>query len=181
MGSSISFIQYMRAHGNTPGPTQRPYLTGTLSGLAAAIPSQLISHYSGASASVALGLDVGLWLIFVLETAVFLLAGMLYAAVFKRAANDCEGGWLFGISYGFLLWMLAPVTLWETITSRPLAVGPAAMGLFGAHVIYGLVLGLLFPRVHTIVQKRLRDVEGPRNEFGQAKNAKPDERKRLKK
>ena len=90
------------------------------------------------------------------------LAGMLYAAIFKRAANDCEGGWLFGISYGFLLWMLAPITLWQLVTPHPVVVGGAAMGLFGAQVFYGLVLGLIFPRIHQLVQIRLSDV--PKNQ-----------------
>src|SRR5687768_9062201 len=155
MAKDISFMQYMRAHGNTPGPTQRPLLTGAISGLLAEIPSALLLYYSGASASVAAAFDVGGWFVFTVSAALKVLAGLIYAAIFKRAANDREGSWLFGAAYGFLLWMLAPVTLWQLITSRPVAVGRAAMGLFGAQVLYGLVLGLVYPRVHSLVQGKL--------------------------
>jgi hypothetical protein len=166
MGREISFIQYMRAHGNTPGPTQRPYLNGALSGFTAAIPSLLVFHYSGASDSVALKIGMNLWLVLLLHTSVLIVGGMIYAAIFKRAANDCKGGWLFGISYGFLLWMLGPVTLWETVTSLPLAVGTAAMGLFAAQLVFGLLLGLTYPRMHALVQKRLNNAGGAAQGYG---------------
>lgn len=83
------------------------------------------------------------------------LAGILYAAIFKRAANDRRGGWLFGASYGFVLWIIAPITLWQLITPRPFVVGTAAMGLFGAHVVFGVVLGLVFPWIHIFVQTKM--------------------------
>jgi hypothetical protein len=70
-----------------------------------------------------------------------------------RAANDGGGGWLFGISYGYLLWMLGPVTLVQWVMARPVLVGGASRGLFAAHLLYGLVLGLLFPRVHRLIQR----------------------------
>jgi len=148
----------MRAHGNTPGPTQRPYLTGAISGVLAQIPALLILFYSGALESLARGTGKSQLLISILSTGVMALAGILYAAIFKRAANDFSGGWLFGISYGFLLWVLSPLTLWQLITERPIAVGGAAMGLFGTHVVFGLALGFIFPRVHCRVQRRLRRV-----------------------
>ena len=151
-------MQYMRAHGNTPGPTQRPLLTGAISGVLAEIPSALLLYYSGASESVAAAFGVEIWIVFAASGMLKVLAGLLYAAIFKRSANDREGGWLFGAAYGFLLWMIAPLTLWQLITSRPVAVGKAAMGLFGAQVLYGLVLGLIYPRVHSLVQGKLSDV-----------------------
>jgi hypothetical protein len=160
MGREISFIQYMRAHGNTPGPTQRPYLNGALSGFAAAVPSIFVFLFSGASRSVASSIGMSPWQVLLLHTFVLIVGGMIYAAIFKRAANDCEGGWLFGISYGFLLWMLGPVALWETVAAQPLAVGTAAMGLFAAHIIFGLVLGLVYPRMHALLQKRLNNIGG---------------------
>jgi hypothetical protein len=86
-----------------------------------------------------------------------ILAGVLYAAVFKRAANDFHGGWLFGASFGFLLWMVTPVALWQLFTGQPIVVGGAAMGLFGAHVLYGIALGLIFPWIHTLIQSRLNE------------------------
>ena len=165
MARDISFLQYMRAHGNTPGPTQRPYLTGAISGVLAQIPALLILYYSGALESLATGTGTSQWLASVLSTGIMAVAGILYAAIFKRAANDFSGGWLFGISYGFLLWLLSPLTLWQLITSQPIAVGGAAMGLFGTHVVFGLALGFIFPRVHCRVQLRLQRVFEEQN-FG---------------
>lgn len=150
-------MQYLRAHGNTPGPTQRPLLTGAVSGLLAAIPFAVLLYYSGALASIGSGYSIRIWLVLCVNAGLMILAGMLYAAVFKRAANDCKGGWLFGISYGFLIWMAAPVTLWQLVTSQPIVIGRAAMGLFGAHLLYGLALGTVYPYIHWLLQTSLSD------------------------
>jgi hypothetical protein len=72
--------------------------------------------------------------------------------VFQRAAGDRRGGWLFGISYGFLLWMLGPITFLQILLGRPLATGGAAMGILVANLLAGLVLGLIFPWVHQWVR-----------------------------
>lgn len=151
-------MQYMRAHGNTPGPTQRPKLTGALSGLLAEIPALPLLWWSGALASLAEAVRLNLWLVFPLHALVMMLAGVLYGQVFKRAANDHHGGWLFGISYGFLLWMLGPVTVLQWIISRPVATGFAAMGMLGAQLVFGLALGLLFPWIHNLIQRELSEV-----------------------
>jgi hypothetical protein len=158
MARDISFMQYMRAHGNTPGPTQRPLLTGAISGLIATVPYILILYFSDALRSAAQNFGIGVSLATVVGVLLAILAGMIYALIFKRAANDTRGGWLFGISFGFLLWMLGPVGLWQTITSRPVALGTAAMGIFGAQLVYGLALGLVFPRIHFLLQGSLKDV-----------------------
>jgi len=159
MARDISFLQYMRAHGNTPGPTQRPYLNGAISGLFAAVPSFIVLYFSDALDSIEKTFSASRPLTLVVYAALMILAGIAYAAIFKRAANDRQGGWLFGISYGFLLWVLGPVTIWQTISNRPVATGHAAMGLFGAQVIFGLVLGLLFPAVHSFLQARLINLD----------------------
>jgi hypothetical protein len=65
------------------------------------------------------------------------------------------GGWLFGSGYGFLIWMLGPSTIMEWITGRPIAVGTAAIGLFAAVVVYGLVLGSVFPLINRLLQKKM--------------------------
>ena len=155
MSRDISFMQYMRAHGNTPGPTQRPRLTGAISGFAASIPSLLLIFLTGTLENVAQTLGINFWLAIAIDSALITLAGMIYAEIFKRAANDVQGGWLFGAGYGFLLWMLGPTTIWQWITGHPLAVGYPAMGLFGGQILYGLVLGLIFPRIHRLVQTKL--------------------------
>lgn len=145
----------MRAHGNTPGPTQRPYLNGAISGLLAAVPAFIVLYFSNALDSIERTLSTGMTAALIVYAGLMILAGVAYAAIFKRAANDHQGGWLFGISYGFLLWVLGPVTIWQTISSRPVATGHAATGLFAAQVLFGLVLGLLFPAVHSFLQARL--------------------------
>jgi hypothetical protein len=155
MARDVSFLQYMRAHGNTAGPTQRPLLTGAISGLIAFVPYELILNYSGAREAIARGIGLNGWVSIGAGALVMIFAGVLYAAVFKRAANDARGGWLFGASYGFLLWIIAPITLWQLVTARPFIVGQAAMGLFGAHVIFGIVLGFVFPWVHLFVQTKM--------------------------
>jgi hypothetical protein len=83
------------------------------------------------------------------------LAGALYGGVFRRAASDRRGGWLFGISYGFLLWMLGPIALLQTVLGHPLATGTAAMGILGANLLSGLVLGLCFRPAHSLLRKAL--------------------------
>jgi hypothetical protein len=100
------------------------------------------------------------WLIVVLYVMVASFAGALYGGFFQRAASDPRGGWLFGISYGFLFWMLGPVALVQTVLDRPLATGRAAMGLLAASLLSGLVLGLLFRQVHGLVRKGLRAQAG---------------------
>lgn len=172
MASDISFMQYMRAHGNTPGPTQRPLLTGALSGLFAEIPSGLLLYWSGALSSIEKYFFWDTRLILAADGALMIFSGILYAWIFKRAANDCKGGWLFGISFGFLLWMFAPVTLWQIITNQPIAVGHAAMGLFGSRIVFGFFLGLLFPRVHALVQRRLSEALNKPQPSGELKTTK---------
>ena len=166
MAKGASFMQYMRAHGNTPGPTQRPTLTGALTGFLAEIPTLLILWRSGAldSATQSLGLRTGLAL--ALHSVAMVAAGAFYGRLFSRAANDRYGGWLFGISYGFLIWMVGPVTALQWVLARPLAVGVAAMGVLGAHLIYGLALGLLFPWIHRLLRYELSEVKEPTGRKG---------------
>ena len=168
MARSGSFMQYMRAHGNTPGPTQRPVLAGTISGAVAEVPAVAVLWWSGALTSAAQALFLPVWITVILHSAVGIVGGAIYGRVFSRAANDPNGGWLFGLSYGFLIWMIGPVTILQWTLGRPIAIGTAAMGVLGAQLIYGLVLGLIFPGIHRLVQKegdRLRAPSG-RGIFG---------------
>lgn len=158
MARDVSFLQYMRAHGNVAGPTQRPLLTGAISGLIAFVPYELILDHSGARDAITRGLGLNTWISIGIGAVVMILAGMLYAAIFKRAANDRRGGWLFGASFGFLLWVVTPITSWQLLTSRPLAVGLAAMGLFGGHIVFGIILGLSFPLVHSLTRSKMDKV-----------------------
>jgi hypothetical protein len=68
--------------------------------------------------------------------------------------NSSRGGWLFGISYDFMLWMLGPVTPMQWMLGRPIIIGGASQGLLAAHLLYGLALGLCFPYAHRLVQRK---------------------------
>jgi len=168
MARSASFLQYMRAHGNTPGPTQRPILAGAITGLVAELPAAAMLWWSGALASLTEALALPDWLTLMLYLGAMIITGAIYGRVFSRAANDPRGGWLFGISYGFLIWMIGPVTILQWSLGRPLVVGTAAMGVLGAHLIYGLALGLLFPGIHRLLQTKLNRLRAPqgRGTFG---------------
>jgi hypothetical protein len=148
-------MRYMAAHGYAPGPTQRPLLTGAVTGAVSAMSALPLLCRSGAweRLSIALGSERILTLVvYVLTMAA---AGLLYGRLFMRAANDVRGGWLFGISYGFLLWVLGPVTILQWIRGEPVATGHAAMGLLGTQLLFGLILGTVFPWVHRLFQPKL--------------------------
>jgi hypothetical protein len=153
MGHGV--MRFMRAHGQTPGPGQRPRLTGALGGGLGGIVALPLLGWSGAIDSLAATLGLSGWMIAVLYLGISALAGVAYGAVFQRAASDRRGGWLFGLSYGFLLWTLGPIALLQTILERPLATGGAAMGLLGASLISGLVLGGFFRPLHQLVRTPL--------------------------
>ncbi|HKG46713.1 MAG TPA: hypothetical protein VKB02_08305 [Pyrinomonadaceae bacterium] len=161
MAKSASFLQYMRAHGNTPGPTQRPVLAGAATGTIAEIPALLMLWWSGALSSATQSLSVSIYATVAFYLLVMIIAGVIYGRVFSRAANDPRGGWLFGISFGFLIWMIGPVTVLQWWLDGPLALGVAAMGILGAHLIYGLFLGLLFPWIHRLLQSEISQLKGP--------------------
>jgi hypothetical protein len=131
-------------------------LVAGIFGLALGLP---LLWRSGALGSLARSLGQPLWPVIAAYVALMAGAGALYGRIFMRAANDGRGGWLFGISYGFLLWMLGPVTLLQWVLARPVVVGGDSRGLFAAHLLYGLVLGLLFPAVHRLVQRHTRRLE----------------------
>ncbi len=146
----------MRAHGYLPGPAQRPVEAGFLSGTIALAPSLALAWYFGALAAGASAVGMQPVLGSIVIAGLAALAGGLYGRVFMRAANDRRGGWLFGIGFGFLLWMLGPTTVVYWITHAPVATGRPGQALFASHLLYGLVLGIAFPYVHTIIQRRLQ-------------------------
>ena len=165
MAKDVSFMQYLRAHGNTAGPLQRPFLTGAIGALIAFVPFEIVLRISGARSSIAGAFGRSMWESALISLIIMIVAGIAYAWIFKRAANDCQGGWMFGASFGFLVWLVAPITLWQLISGTAVAVGTAATGLFGAHVVYGLVLGLTFPWIHFLIQSRLESNNRRLNEL----------------
>jgi hypothetical protein len=147
------FTRFMRAHGQVPGPGERPRLAGAIAGTLAGMISLAVLIASGADQELARGLSMQRWTTGLLYCLIWLLAGVAYALVFGRAANDRRGGWLFGIAYGFLLWMLGPVALLQAVLGRQLVTGTAAMGVLGANLVSGLFLGLCFHFFYTLLRR----------------------------
>jgi hypothetical protein len=144
---------FMRAHGYLPGPTQRPVTAGLMTGMVALPPLLLLTSYCGALATIAEGVGLSRLVVASLVTALGVVAGGVYGWVFMRAANDRRGGWLFGIAFGFLLWMLVPALLYW-FWQAPLVTGRASQVMFAAHLVYGFILGVAFPHVHKAIQPR---------------------------
>ena len=146
---------FMRAHGYLPGPTQRPVLAGVVTGAGASVASLSLAWYLGALVAIAKETGVHPALAASAFVAVTLFSGALYGRIFMRAANDREGGWLFGIGFGFLLWMLGPSTVLYWLWHAPLVTGRASQAFFASHLLFGLLLGVAFPHVHTLIERRL--------------------------
>ncbi len=144
---------FIRAHGYIPGPTERPAATGLLTGVLASFPALLVAWAGGALPAAAQHLGIDPATATVLFGVLLAAAGTVYGQIFRRAANDRRGGWLFGISYGFIAWMLGPATVLQWMLGRPIALGVAAQFVLGAHLVYGLLLGILFPHIGGIVRR----------------------------
>jgi hypothetical protein len=142
-------IRFVRAHGSDPGPTERPFVAGALSGLLATGPGVLVFVAFG---SFQVAADDVMRLprppAAALMLCAFTLAGLAYGACFRRAANDKRAGWLLGLAYGFALWIAAPVAVLPLIRGPTMAAGLAATGFFVTFLLWGLIVGVLFPYVH---------------------------------
>lgn len=147
--------QFMIAHGADPGPSQRPKLTGAICGGVAAIPAVALLLYTDGLEALAGSVGLSRWITLLLQVSLFVLLGLIYGWIFSRAADDTRGGWLFGISFGFLVWMVGPAMVLQWFSDEAVAEGVAAKGLLGSHLAWGLFLGLLFPWVHRMLQRRL--------------------------
>ena len=140
---------FLQAHGMDAGPLQRPLLAGAITGLLAAAPAGAVLWAFGAFAVAA---DKVMRLSRPTSAAIlaaaFTAAGLLYGLVFRRAANDKLGGWLFGAVFGFVLWMAAPVVVLPLISAHTMAAGRPAQGFLAAFLVWGVITGGLFPYVH---------------------------------
>jgi hypothetical protein len=158
----------MYVKGNEPTPDQRPYLAGFLAACIATLAAGWLLFLSGAIRSQAAALGIPRDLMIAVQAVIWLGGGVLFGRVFSRAAADPRGGWLFGISCGYLFWMLGPATTMMWIAAAPVAKGPAAIGLLAAYLLYGLVLGTAFPFTSSLFKPRLG--EGVDREFNAAQN-----------
>lgn len=148
-------MRFLEAHGYEAGPTQKPMLAGLLAGALGILPTAGVLAWSGSLDALAAALAMTRGPALLLIAATLAAAGVLYGRIFQRAANDQRGGWLFGLGFGFLLWMAGPVTGLQWAIGRPLATGVAALGFLTAHLLWGLCLGLCFPHVHRPLQQSL--------------------------
>ena len=147
--------RFLRAHGYEAGPTQRPRLAGVVAAAIAEGPTLALLWLTDALKPLAEAAGLDLPTGVAAHVLLVLIAGALYGQIFQRAANDRSGGWLFGLAYGFVGWMAGPVTLLQWVRNAPAILGAPAQGVFGAYLLWGLLVGLLFPLVHAPLQSGL--------------------------
>lgn len=151
-------MSFLVAHGFDPGPTQRPKSAGALSGLLAAIPAGgMLFAFGTVEAMADRILRIDRWMALGVLALGFALAGALYGALLRRAANDRRGGWAYGLVFGLLLWVAAPVVILPVLGTGSIAAGRAGQGFLIAFILWGAMLGLIFPLVHRPMEAGLRD------------------------
>ena len=148
---------FLRAHGYDPGPTQRPLLAGGISGALAAMPATAILYLLGSLEVEAQILGMSNLQTIAVGLPLMAVAGAIYARLFGRAANSASNGWLFGMTYGFLLWAGGAVLLLPAVSGGLAPAGLPAVGVFLSLVLWGGVLGLALPVVHRPLRGRLED------------------------
>lgn len=139
---------FLSAHGYDPGPTQRPYLAGGVSGTIATVPALIILHGFGSLEVEADILGMSLAATVSAGCLAMAAAGGLYARLFGRAGNDARDGWLLAMAFGFVLWSAGAVMLLPLISGGLAPAGMAALGVFLSFLGWGAALGLLLPFVH---------------------------------
>lgn len=139
---------FLAVHGYDPGPSQRPFLSGGISGVLGTIPAIPALIGSGALRVEAAILGLSTALTLAVGCAAMAVAGALYARCFGRAANNVHGGWLFGMAFGFGLWSAGAVLIIPIISGGRAPAGTAALGVAASLLIWGLAVGILVPFVH---------------------------------
>jgi hypothetical protein len=141
-------LSMLQAHGLDAGPTQRPLLAGAVSAVITDLPAIAVLVPFGSLDALGRASGIATVLAGLAYGGTMLLGGVLYGWLFQRAANDPRGGWLFGLAFGFVLWMLGPIPLLQWLPDRPILSGNPALGLLLGQLLWGLVLGVVFPFVH---------------------------------
>jgi hypothetical protein len=158
---------FLSAHGYDPGPTQRPLLAGSISGVLGTIPAIAILYFFGSLKVEAWILGLSQWGTVVAGCLAMAAAGAAYGRLFGRAANDVRGGWLFGMAFGFALWAAGAVMILPLASNGETPGGKAAIGVFVSLVAWGAAAGLVHPFVHRPLHESLatgaqRKEMGPR-------------------
>lgn len=146
---------FLSVHGYDPGPSQRPLLSGAISGVLATAPALPILLWCGSLKVEAAILGLSPLLTVAIGWLVMALAGALYARSFGRAANNVHGGWLFGMAFGFALWAGGAVLVLPLLSGGRAPAGPAAIGVAVSMLAWGLAVGLLQPFVHRPLHESL--------------------------
>jgi hypothetical protein len=148
-------LKILLAHGLDAGPTQRPLLAGAAASVVADIPALWVLGAFGSLNALSQAANWPVAAGALAYVGLMLPGGVLYGWLFQRAANDPRGGWLFGMAYGFVLWMLGPIPLLQWAPEQPILTGYPAVGLLLGELLWGLILGLAFPLVHRPLRVRL--------------------------
>jgi len=146
---------FLAAHGYDPGPSQRPFSAGAISGVLATIPAIAVLLAFGSLKAEAEILGMSRIATLGAGWVVMAMAGAAYARVFGRAANSVEGGWLFGMSFGFALWAAGAVLILPLLSGGRMPAGPAAAGVAASLLVWGAGTGLLVPFVHRPLHESL--------------------------
>jgi hypothetical protein len=139
---------FLSAHGYDPGPTQRPLLSGAIAGVLATAPAVAILLWFGSLRVEAKILGMSTLLTLIVGWAAMAIAGALYSRIFGRAANNVDGGWLFGMAFGFALWAGGAVLVLPLLSDGRAPAGPAALGVAVSLLVWGVTTGILLPYVH---------------------------------
>jgi uncharacterized membrane protein YagU involved in acid resistance len=124
-------------------------LRGAIAGLlGGAVISELMLQGAVPAVAERLTGSSGLLVGFAVNLAIAVAIGVSYGLLFRRLGQDvtCALGW--GLSYGFLWWVLGPLTLLPALLgTQPqwtaAAAGTALTALAG-HLVYGACLGVVF-------------------------------------
>ncbi len=184
-------IGFTAAHGDEPGPTQRPLLAGAISGVIGTAPAIAILMLSGALRVEAQILGMSEPATVAAGCVVMALAGAVYGRLFGRAANDVRGGWLFGMAFGFALWAAGAVMVLPLASGGKAPAGMAATGVFLSLVAWGTALGTVHPFVHRPLHRSIESAskraevgpsaavsnrqQGPRRELKPPQEARRDQ------
>ena len=146
---------FLAAHGYDPGPTQRPYSAGAVSGVIAALPAVGVLWWFGSLETEARILDLSITATLAVGWMAMAAAGAIYARLFGRAANHRRGGWLFGMAFGFAMWAGGAVLVLPLLSGGEIPAGAAAAGVLLSLLVWGAALGIAVPLIHPHLQERI--------------------------
>lgn len=138
---------FLSAHGFDTGQTQRPYLSGAISGLIGTVPAVVILYTFGSLAIEAKILGISQTLTLIAGEIAMAVAGAAYSRLFGRAANYARGGWLFGMAFGFVLWAAGAVMILPLVSGGQAPAGVPGIGVLLSLLAWGAAAGIAQPFV----------------------------------